>query len=158
MENQKLSKNLSLSEVTKSNTAIKREIDNSPTPEHLENLKSLAENVFQPLRDELGAISVSSGYRSEALNTAIGGSKTSQHCEGEALDLDNDHKDGRATNKEIFDYIRENLVFDQMISEFGTKENPSWIHVSFKNSGMNRGELLRAEKKNGRTIYSLYKD
>lgn len=155
---EKLSKNLSLSEVIKSNTAIKRGIDNTPTPEHLENLKVLAENVFQPVRDALGTISVSSGYRSKDLNRAIGGSKTSQHCSGEALDLDNDHKTGRATNKEIFDYIRENLVFDQMISEFGTKENPSWIHVSFKKSGMNRKEVLRAYKKNGRTIYAPYTD
>jgi len=163
---EKLSKNLSLSEVTKSNTATRNGIDNSPTDEHLENLKAIAENIFQPMRDELGAITVSSGYRSNELNKRIGGAyktiggkyvATSQHCKGEALDLDNDHKTGRATNREIFDNIKDNLEFDQLISEFGTRENPSWVHVSFKKDGGNRGVVLRAERNSsGKTYYSNY--
>jgi hypothetical protein len=153
-----LSENLSLKEVVKSNTATRRGIDNSPTPEHLENLKALAKNVFQPLRDALGIITVSSGYRSFDLNKAIGGSKTSQHCKGEALDLDNDFKKGRSTNKEIFDYIKDNLTFDQMIFEFGTETNPNWVHVSYKSNGMNRGQILRAIKVKGRTKYLPYKE
>lgn len=154
----KLSENLSLYEVLKSNTATRYGIDNSPTEEHLANLKSIAKNVFQPLRDKLGAITVSSGYRSEKLNKAIKGSKSSQHCKGQALDLDNDFKKGRATNAEIFYYIKDNLIFDQMIWEFGTEEKPNWVHVSFNPSGMNRGVILRAVKVKGRTRYLPFKE
>ena len=154
----KLSENLSLYEVLKSNTATRYGIDNSPTEEHLLNLKSIAKNVFQPLRDQLGAITVSSGYRSEKLNKAIRGSKSSQHCKGQALDLDNDFKKGRATNTEIFYYIKDNLIFDQMIWEFGTEEKPNWVHVSYKPNGMNRGVILRAVKVKGRTRYLPFKE
>lgn len=145
----KLSKNLSLSEVVKSNTAIKNGIDNSPTLEHLQNLEILAEKIFQPIREHFGVpIGISSGYRSKALNEAIGGSKTSQHCNGQALDLDADMF-GKVTNKEIFDYIVENLSFDQVINEF----NYSWIHVSYKNKKENRKQVLKAYKENGKTKY-----
>jgi hypothetical protein len=145
----KLSKNLSLSEVVKSNTAIKNGIDNSPTLEHLQNLEILAEKIFQPIREHFGVpIGISSGYRSKALNEAIGGSKTSQHCNGQALDLDADMF-GKVTNKEIFDYIVENLDFDQLINEF----NYSWIHVSYKNKKENRKQVLKAYKENGKTKY-----
>lgn len=152
-----LSANLTLEEVIKSNTATRKGIDNNPTDEHLENLKAIAKHVFQPMRDKLGAITVSSGYRSEALNKAIGGSKTSQHSKGEALDLDNDFKEGRATNKEIFDFIRENLGFDQLIWEFGTDENPDWVHVSYKANGTNRKQILKAIKKGKTTKYEIWK-
>jgi len=148
-----LSKNLSVAEVIKSGTAAYHGIDNSPTEEHLENLKAVAEHIFQPMRDELGAISVSSGYRSEALNTKIKGSKTSQHCKGEALDLDNDFKADRATNTEIFEYIKNNLDFDQLIWEFGNDEKLNWVHVSFKKDGGNRGEILRAKKNSKNKTY-----
>lgn len=137
----KLSKNLSLSEVIKSNTAIRKGIDNNPTRKHLDSLEYIAVNVFQRIRDHFKKpIYISSGYRSEALNKAIGGSKTSQHSKGEALDIDNDHR-GSVSNKEIFDYIKDNLDFDQLINE----ENYSWVHVSYKKSG-NRKQVLDMKK------------
>lgn len=146
----KLSKNLSLREVIKSNTAIKNGIDNSPTLEHLNNLEILAEKIFQPIREHFGVpIGISSGYRSKALNEAIkGSSKTSQHCNGQAIDLDADIFGG-LTNKEIFDYIVENLSFDQVINEF----NYSWIHVSYNKDKENRKQVLKAYKENGETKY-----
>lgn len=151
----KLSKNLYLSEVIKSNTAIRLGIDNNPTAEHLENLKEIANNIFQPLRDYFDEpIGVSSGYRSIALNKAIGGSKTSQHSKGEALDLDADIFGGIA-NSEIFDFIKDNLDFDQMIWEFGTDKEPNWVHVSYK-KGKNRKQILKAVKENGKTKYYNY--
>ena len=151
----KLSKNLYLSEVIKSNTAIRLGINNEPTAEHLENLKEIANNIFQPLRDYFDEpIGVSSGYRSIALNKAIGGSKTSQHSKGEALDLDADIFGGIA-NSEIFDYIKYNLDFDQIIWEFGTDKEPNWIHVSYK-KGKNRKQILKAVKENGKTKYYSY--
>ena len=145
----KLSENLSLAEVIKSNTAIKKGIDNSPTEQHLESLKLLAENIFQPIREHFGVpIGISSGYRSEALNRVIGGSSsTSQHCKGEAFDLDADMF-GKITNKEIFDFIKDNLDFDQLINEF----DYSWVHVSYKKEG-NRKQVLEAYKKEGKTKY-----
>ena len=151
----KLSKNLTLAEVTKSATAIKKGISNDPTIDHMENLKLIAENIFQPLRDKFGVpIGISSGYRSPDLNKVIGGSITSQHCKGQALDIDADMFGG-VTNKEIFDYIKNSLDFDQLIWEFGDKNNPSWVHCSFISNG-NRRQILRAIKKNGRTGYELY--
>ena len=148
----KLSENLSLAEVTKSATAIKHGIANEPTPEHLQNLKDIAENVFQPIRDHFSMpIAVSSGYRSNALNELIGGSKRSQHSKGQALDLDADVYGG-VTNREIFIYIKENLDYDQLIYEFGTDEEPAWVHVSYKSQG-NRREVLKAYKDNGMTKY-----
>lgn len=153
----KLSENLSLAEVTKSNTAIRRGISNRPTEEHLGNLIAVAQNVFQPTRDALGKITVSSGYRSGELNKAIGGASGSQHCKGEALDLDNDHKTGRATNTEIFNYIKNNIDFDQLIWEFGTDDKPDWVHVSYSTDGDNRGKVIRANRNSkGKTYYTNY--
>jgi len=140
-----LSKNLSLAEVMKSATAIKHGIVNEPTQEHLQNLKLVAENVFQPIREHFGKpLAVSSGYRSEALNDLIGGSNSSQHCKGQALDLDADIFGG-FTNADVFYFIKENIDFDQLIWEFGTNENPDWVHVSYKEE-RNRGEILIAYK------------
>jgi hypothetical protein len=153
----KLSENLTLNEVIKSNTATRRRINNEPTAEHLANLKVLAKVIFQPLRDALGPISVSSGYRSYKLNKAIKGSKTSQHCKGEALDLDNDFKKDRVSNRSIFFYIKNNLDFDQLIWEFGTEESPDWVHVSFNTTGKNRGEILRAVRGKWGNNYVPYK-
>lgn len=151
----KLSRNLSLAEVTKSATATRRGIANEPTVEHLENLKAIAENIFQPIRDEfMCPVFVSSGYRSESLNNAIGGSKTSQHSKGEALDLDADVY-GVITNADIFHYIEDRLDYDQLIWEFGTNENPNWVHVSFKKDGRNRKQILKAERVNGKTVYRV---
>ncbi len=143
----KLSNNLSLSEVIKSSTAIKNNIPNKPTKQHLQNLIILAENVFQPIREHFGRpIYISSGYRSKELNKLIGGASRSQHSKGEAIDIDNDHRNS-VSNREIFDYIKDNLEFDQLIFEAGTKEDPAWVHVSFR-KGMNRNKVLRM--KNGK--------
>lgn len=148
----KLSKNLSLVEVTKSATAIKHGIANEPTEEHLTNLKAVATNIFQPCRDYFGKpLAVTSGYRSEALNDLIGGSKRSQHSKGEALDLDAQVYGG-FTNAELFHHIKDNLDFDQMIWEFGTDLEPDWVHCSYKAEG-NRKEVLIAYRSNGRTHY-----
>jgi len=161
-----ISANLTLKEVSKSLTATRRGIDNEPQGEHLTNLIKLANNVFQPIREHFGKpIFVSSGYRSKDLNKAIGGAHkiikgeyvaTSQHCKGEALDLDNDGR-GYPSNADIFWYIYDHLEFDQLIFEFGSMENPSWVHVSYKSEG-NRKQVLRASKSNGRTIYTNFKD
>jgi len=149
----KLSKNLSLSEVVKSNTATRRGIDNTPSDEHLKNLKTISVEVFQPLRDELGEpIGISSGYRSDALNEAIGGSKISQHSKGEALDLDGDIF-GNLENSVIFEYIKKHIDFDQLIWEFGNDKNPDWVHVSFVSKKENRNEILQAVRVNGKTKY-----
>ena len=152
----KLSKNLSLSEVTKSLTAKRLGIDNTPDDWVQENLKAVAEHVFQPLRDSFKCpIFVSSGYRSAELNTAIGGSRRSQHVEGRALDLDGDVY-GRCTNSQIFEWIRENLEFDQLIWEFGDTDNPDWVHVSYVHDGNNRKRCLKACRDDeGKTYYEV---
>ena len=141
----KLSKNLSLSECTKSTTASRLGINNTPDDEWIvENLKAIAEEVFQPIRKAFKCpIYVSSGYRSEELNRAIGGSVRSQHVQGRALDLDADVFGG-CTNGEIFQYILNNLTFDQLIWEFGDQDNPDWVHVSYVRDGLNRGRCLKA--------------
>jgi len=153
----KLTKNLSLQEMLKSRTATRLGLSNSPNEEHVKNMQALAENIFQPLRDYFGVpIHISSGYRSEALNKAIGGSKSSQHCKGEAMDIDRDGY-SQPDNAQIFEYIKNNLDFDQMIWEFGTQQNPEWVHVSHKRDGKNRAELLVAYKTSyGKTKYRQF--
>ena len=151
-----LSKHLSLAEVTRSESAKRLGISNMPTEQHIKNFKLLAEKVFEPIREHFGRpIHISSGYRSQALNAAIGGSLSSQHCQGEALDLDMDGTD--ITNKQVFDFIKDNLEFDQLIWEFGTKDNPDWVHVSYESTGKQRKQILKASKANGKTSYSPYK-
>lgn len=151
-----LSDNLTLAEVLKSQAAVRHGIDNSPTVTHLIALKAVARNIFQPLRDHFGVpIAVTSGYRSEALNKLIGGSPSSQHSKGEALDLDADVYGG-ITNADIFYFIKDHLVFDQLIFEFGTEENPAWVHASYKDDNTNRFEVLIAYKENGRTKYKPF--
>jgi hypothetical protein len=150
-----LSTNLSLAEVTRSETAKRRGISNMPTAEHIENFKKLAANIFQPIREHFGKpIIISSGYRSAELNKAIGGSLSSQHCSGEAIDIDMDGTD--ITNAQIFNYIKDNLNFDQMIWEFGTDANPDWVHVSFAANRSQRKQILVAKKVNGKTTYTPY--
>lgn len=147
----KLSKNLTLSEATKSHTAIKYGISNKPSGDHLSNLIQIANKIFQPIRDHFNEpIIVSSGYRSKALNDLIGGASGSQHSKGEALDLD-----GSVENAYIFEFIKNNLEFDQLIWEFGDDENPDWVHVSYKTEN-NRGEVLQAVRQNGRVIYKIW--
>jgi len=153
----KLSEHLDLSEVTRSDSAKRKGISNEPTPEHLENFKKLAENIFEPIRKHFGVpIHLSSGYRSKALNAAIGGSATSQHCTGEAIDIDMDGSANGVSNKMVFDYIKANLNFDQLIWEFGTKDAPDWVHVSFESTGKQRKQVLRAVKAGGKTSYQPY--
>ena len=148
-----LSKNLSLAEVTKSLTAKRLGIDNTPDDWTIENLRAVAGEIFQPVRSAFGCpIYVSSGYRSEELNRAIGGSVRSQHIQGRALDLDADVF-GRCTNGEIFRYILNNLTFDQLIWEFGDSDNPDWVHVSYVRDGLNRGRCLKACRDDDGKVY-----
>lgn len=149
-----LSKNLSLAEVVRSESAKRRGINNMPTADHLQNLKELALNVFQPIRDHFKVpIHISSGYRSRILNNAVNGAAKSQHCLGQAIDID---VDGTSiTNKQVFDYIKENLDFDQLIWEFGTEKNPDWIHVSYS-KGNNRKQVLKAKRNGIKTYYTNF--
>jgi len=117
-------------------------------------MKTIAEKVFEPLREWVGGpIAINSFYRSPKLNSAIGGSTSSQHCIGCALDLDDNY--GYKTNAEMFDYIKNNLDYDQIIWEFGTDKNPNWVHVSYVSEDANRRRLLKASKTNGKTTYSV---
>jgi hypothetical protein len=151
-----LSENLSLAEVMRSETAKRKGVSNMPTLEHIENFKKLAENIFQPIRKHFGKpIHISSGYRSAALNKAIGGASSSQHCTGEAIDIDMDGT--TIMNAEIFNYIKNNLSFDQLIWEFGTDKNPDWVHVSYESTGKQRKQVLKAIKQGGKTSYVPYK-
>jgi hypothetical protein len=151
----KLSNNLSLAEMTKSSTAQRRGIDNMPTPEHMENMKVLAAKIFQPIREHFNRpILISSGYRSKALNDAIGGSQTSQHSIGEAIDIDMDGT--TLSNTDVFNYIKDNLDFDQLIWEFGNDEKPDWVHVSYKANGKQRKSILVAKRINNKTTYQKY--
>jgi zinc D-Ala-D-Ala carboxypeptidase len=151
----KLSKNLTLKEVTKSDTANRLGIDNTPEEFDIKNLRAIAEEVFQPLRDHFGVpLFVSSGFRSKKLNKAIGGSKYSQHMVGEALDIDADVY-GRVTNRELFRFIKENLIFDQLIWEFGDDDTPNWVHVSYKDKGQNRKQVKRAYRDSKGVYYKV---
>ena len=153
----KLSEHLDLSEVTRSTDAKRRGISNEPTAEHIQNFKIIAEKIFEPIRKHFGVpIHISSGYRSKALNTAIGGSLTSQHCFGEAIDIDMDGSSNGVTNKMVFEFIKANLNFDQLIWEFGTKDAPDWVHVSFETTGKQRKQILIAFKNGGKTAYKPY--
>jgi zinc D-Ala-D-Ala carboxypeptidase len=149
----KISPHLSLAELTRSQTAKRNGIDNTPTAEHLENFKILAEKVFEPIREHFKTpIFISSGYRSKELNDFIKGSPNSQHCKGQAIDIDMDGGSGEVTNRMIFDFIKNKLDFDQLIWEFGTDFNPDWVHVSYVKTG-NRKQKLKAVRKNGKTSY-----
>ena len=143
MEN--ISKNITYAEAIHSSTAKRKCIDNTPNPTQVENMKVLAEKVFQPLREWVGgSIKVNSFFRSPELNTAIGGVASSQHCKGQAIDIDDVY--GYKTNAEMYAWIKENLNFDQMIWEFGTDMNPNWIHISYVSEEDNRNRCLKAYK------------
>ena len=148
----KLTENFSINELTKSQTAERKGIDNTPSTEHQENLKSLCEMILQPIRDHFGqVVSVSSGYRSQELCVAIGSSTQSQHAKGEASDFEI----FGVSNKELADYIDQNLDYDQLILEYWKGEdepNSGWVHCSFNTQG-NRKQYLRAYKENGSTKY-----
>jgi zinc D-Ala-D-Ala carboxypeptidase len=147
-----ISKHITYNEGTHSNTATRRRMRNEPDETQLKAMKKLAKEVFEPLRTEFGEpIRENSFFRSVALNKAIGGSGTSQHCSGEAIDID---ATNGITNKKLFDYIKKNLDFDQLIWEFGTDKNPDWIHVSYKSTKENRKKVLKAVK-DGNPVYQV---
>jgi hypothetical protein len=148
-----ISKHLTLAELTYSATAIKLGIVNVPNQLQTENLKTLALKIFEPTREHFGVpIHISSGYRIMNLNQALKGSITSQHCKGEAIDID--MKGDKVSNAQIFHWIKDNLKYDQLIWEFGDKKNPDWVHVSYTKE--NRQQTLRAIKVNGRTKYEKF--
>ena len=148
-----ISKHISDKEGVYSITAMRRGIDNTPNEEQLANMKLLALKVFEPVREWVGGpIRVNSFFRSEELNKAIGGSSKSQHCKGQAIDIDDTrcHK----TNAEMFKFINDELDFDQLIWEFGDDKNPNWIHVSYVTHRENRKKLTVAYRdSNGKTKY-----
>ena len=145
----KLSQNFSLRELTKSQTAERKGISNEPTEEHIENLKLLCTKILQPIRDEWGVVSISSGYRSQALCEAIGSKITSQHARGQAADFECYGID----NNKLFNWTIENVPFDQAILEFYTGDPDSgWLHMSY-NEDNNRGETLRAFRENNKVVY-----
>ena len=147
-----ISKHISFKEGVYSNTALRRGIDNTPNEEQLANMKLIGEKIFEPLREYVGGpIKINSFFRSAKLNTAIGGSRTSQHCKGQAMDIDDTF--GYKTNAEMYYFIKEHLNFDQMIWEFGDDDNPNWVHVSYVSPEKNRNRCLKAYKENGRTKY-----
>jgi len=151
---EKISKHISYKEATFSQTATRKDIDNIPNEEVLERMRTVAENVFEPLRAHVGGpIKINSFYRSIMLNTAIGGSKSSQHTRGEAIDLDDTL--GCMSNKDMFTFIKDELDFDQLIWEFGDDENPAWVHVSYVSPENNRRRILKASKVNGKTTYNI---
>ena len=147
---EKISSNISYKEATFSQTAKNLKIKNVPTDAHLKNMRLVADKVFQPLREWADhPIRINSMYRSPDLCEAIRSSRTSQHTKGQAIDL---CTLGEKTNGELFEYIKENLDFDQMIWEFG-KENPKWIHVSYVSKKANRNRILKAKYKGSQVTY-----
>jgi len=149
-----ISKHISYKEGVYSRTAMRRSIKNNPNAEQMENMVAIAEEVFEPLRMWVGGpIKINSFFRSPELNKAIGGSGKSQHCHGQAIDLDDTF--GKATNAEMFQFIKKNLDFDQIIWEFGDDENPDWVHVSYVSPDQNRNRCLKAYKKNSKTNYKI---
>ena len=128
----KLSAYFDLAEFTRSESAKREGLDNTPPSEHLENIKVLCEKVLEPIRLRFGPINISSGYRGKMLNHFIGGSISSDHWVGRAADIDMDDMGSGITNTEIFNYIKDNLDYDQLIWEFGTKDKPDWVHVGYR--------------------------
>jgi hypothetical protein len=150
----RLSKNFTLEELSKSNTAERLGIKNTPKGKSLENIKILVEKLLQPLRDELGSsIYISSGFRSKILNLAVGGAENSFHCKGMAADIDQDGRNRKLTNRMIFDYIKDNMEFTELIWEFGDNENPSWVHVAYDKNNLSKEVLYSYKTKDGRTKY-----
>jgi hypothetical protein len=150
----KISDHITYAEAIHSNTAKRRGIDNTPSEVQVLSMKLLADKVFEPLRKWVGGpIKVNSFFRSVALNEAIGGAASSQHCKGQAIDIDDVY--GRKTNAEMYKWIQENLDYDQMIWEFGTDTQPNWIHVSYVSKEENRNKCLKAYKEHGKTKYKV---
>ena len=149
-----ISKHISGREGVYSTTATRLGIKNEPNKKQLNNMKLIAEEVFEPLRAYVGGpIKINSFFRSPKLNKAIGGSTKSQHCHGQAIDIDDTF--GRATNAEMFEFIKKHLDFDQIIWEFGDDKNPDWVHVSYVSPEKNRNRCLQAYKENNKTKYKV---
>jgi hypothetical protein len=150
----KISDHITYAEAIHSNTAKRKGIDNTPSEAQVTAMKLLAEKVFEPLRKWVGGpIKVNSFFRSEALNESIGGASSSQHCKGQAIDIDDVY--GKKTNADMYHWIQTNLDYDQMIWEFGTDMQPNWIHVSYVSEEKNRNKCLKAYKEHGRTKYKV---
>ena len=151
---ERISEHVSYKEGVRSNTATRLDIDNTPDGYAEANMAAIAYSIFEPLRKWVGGpIKINSFFRSKKLNQAIGGSSRSQHCQGRAMDLDDTF--GYKTNAEMFNYIADNLNYDQIIWEFGDDENPDWVHVSYVSEDENRGRALRAYKEKGKTKYLM---
>ena len=149
-----ISKHISYKEGVYSNTAIRRGIDNKPDKEQLANMKLLADNIFEPLRQHVGGpIKINSFFRCPELNTAIGGSSKSQHCKGQAIDIDDTFN--VMTNANMYYWVKDNLNFDQIIWEFGDDDNPNWVHISYVSENENRNRCLKASRVGGKTTYSI---
>ena len=149
-----ISKHISYKEGVYSTTALHRNIENKPNEEQLANMKLIGEKIFEPLREYVGGpIKINSFFRGVDLNKAIGGSTRSQHCKGQAMDIDDTF--GYKTNAQMYDFIKHNLDFDQMIWEFGDDDNPNWVHVSYVSPDKNRNICLKAYKQNGKTKYMV---
>jgi len=149
-----ISKHISYKEGTYSNTATRLGIDNTPNDDQLTNMELVAEKIFEPLRSYVGGpIKINSFFRCPKLNTAIGGSHKSQHCKGQAMDIDDVF--GRCTNAEMYHWIKDHLDFDQMIWEFGDDDNPDWVHVSYVSKEDNRNRCLKAYREDGKTKYMV---
>ncbi len=150
----KISDHITYAEAIHSNTAKRKGIDNTPSEAQVVAMKLLAEKIFEPLRKWVGGpIKVNSFFRSEALNESIGGASSSQHCKGQAIDIDDVY--GKKTNADMYHWIQTNLDYDQMIWEFGTDMQPNWIHVSYVSEEKNRNKCLKAYKEHGRTKYKV---
>lgn len=149
-----ISKHISYKEGVYSITAIRKGIENEPNEEQLLNMKLVAEKIFEPVRNHFKVpIKVNSFFRSPDLNKAIGGSTKSQHCKGQAIDIDDTY--GKIKNSDIYWWIKDNLEFDQMIWEFGNNDNPDWVHVSYVSPNKNRNRCLKAYRDDGKTKYMV---
>ena len=149
-----ISKHISDKEATFSRTALRLDIQNQPDEDQLYYMQLIAEEVFEPLREWVGKpIKINSFYRCRQVNKAIGGSIKSQHCKGQAIDIDDIY--GHKTNAQMFKWIKKNLDFDQMIWEFGDDKNPNWVHVSYVSPEENRNRCLKAYKEDGKTKYMV---
>ena len=151
---EKISKHVSYREGVYSITALRLGLNNDPSDAHLQNMKLLSEKIFEPLRMYVnGPIKINSFYRGPELNKAIGGSAKSQHCKGQAMDIDDTY--GHMSNATMYKWIKENLDYDQMIWEFGDDNTPAWVHVSYVDPGSNRNRCLKAYREDGKTKYMV---
>lgn len=150
----KISEHISLKEGVYSTTALRLGLNNDPSDNHLQNMRLISKKVFEPLRTHVGGpIRINSFYRGPELNKVIGGSTKSQHCRGQAMDIDDTF--GNASNSYMFNWIKVNLDFDQMIWEFGNEDNPNWVHVSYVSPKKNRNRCLQAYRENNKTKYII---